>query len=347
MLGPDAGARLEDPCRLRRRDLVQQARAWYLKPARREARTSHRRDKCYAVRRIHRIRAPTRVARYVRSQDRHGLLSPQLKGQQVLKGQIAGLENMGEQSAGHIAALESEIAQQRAYVVNLRKNISQSDATLEADVRKQINLEQDIRSLQSAESRLSTFLERAESLVDKLVGAEEEQKKFPSDLYSKRDRVKISVLEKNFRANASAFNYTSADIPEVQINAGTLLPALGDITLREVLKRNVKSESSASDFVRLIWAFLLAVYQTSSTRDYAGNHASVLMFDEPGQHSMSETSQKALVNLMSGLKRLQSILAASFDESVAVFDRVTEGSHFHLIELPEKFIGPMRHNGGM
>ncbi|MGP8472401.1 AAA family ATPase [Burkholderia sp. PR2] len=265
----------------------------------------------------------------------------------MLKGQIAGLENMGEQSAGHIAALEREIAQQRAYVVNLRKNISQSDATLEADVRKQITLEHDIRSMQSAESRLSTFLERAEELVDKLVGAEEERAKFPSDLYSKRDRIKISVLEKNFRANASAFNYTSADIPEVQINAGTLLPALGDITLREVLKRNVKSESSASDFVRLIWAFLLAVYQTSATRDYAGNHPSVLMFDEPGQHSMSETSQKALVNLMSGLKQLQSILAASFDESVAVFDRVTEGSHFHLIELPEKFISPMRHNGAM
>jgi hypothetical protein len=179
------------------------------------------------------------------------------------------------------------------------------------------------------------------------LGAEEERAKFPSDLYSKKDRVKIAILEKNFRANASAFNYTSAEIPEVEINGGTLLPALGDITLREVLKRNVKSESSASDFVRLIWAFLLAVYQTSSTRDYEGNHPSVLMFDEPGQHSMSETSQKALVNLMSGLKQLQSILAASFDESVAVFDRVTEGSSFHLIELPEKFIGPMRHDGAM
>lgn len=183
--------------------------------------------------------------------------------------------------------------------------------------------------------------------MEKLAGAEEARATFPSDLYSKRDRLKISILEKNFRANASAFNYTSAEIPEVQINAGTLLPALRDITLREVLKRNVKSESSASDFVRLIWAFLLAVYQTSSSREYAGNHPGVVMFDEPGQHSMSETSQKALVNLMSGLKQLQSILAASFDESVAVFHRVTEGSHFHPIELPERFIGPMQHDGAM
>jgi hypothetical protein len=262
----------------------------------------------------------------------------------MLKGQIAGLESMRERSAGHIAALQNEIERQRAYVLSLRRDISQSDATLEADVRKQITLEQDIRALEIAESRLATFLERAEDLVEKLAAAEDERKKFPSDLYSNRDRIKISLLEKNFRANASAFNYTSAEIPEVKINPGTLLPALGDITLREVLRKNVKSESSASDFVRLIWAFLLAIYQTSSSRDFAGNHPGVVMFDEPGQHSMSETSQKALVNAMSGMKQLQSILAASFDESVAVFERVTVGSPFHLIELPEKFIGPLQHD---
>jgi hypothetical protein len=55
------------------------------------------------------------------------------------------------------------------------------------------------------------------------------------------------------------------------------------------------------------------------------------MFDEPGQHAMSETRRKALVNLMCGLKHLQNILAASFsDESVVVLYRATEASHFIL-----------------
>ena len=125
------------------------------------------------------------------------------------------------------------------------------------------------------------------------------------------------------------------------------MPALGDITLREVLRKNVKSESSASDFVRLIWAFLMAIFQTSNNKDFGGHHPGFLLFDEPGQHSMSEMSQKALVNLLSGTKELQSVVAASFDESETVFARVTGGSKFHLIDLPEKIIGPMRHDGVM
>ncbi|QQJ96406.1 AAA family ATPase [Burkholderia ambifaria] len=265
----------------------------------------------------------------------------------MLKRQILGLENSLSESMGSLSTLSREANEQRSYVLNLRKNVSQSDATLEADIRRQISLENDIRVLQAAQSRLVKFLEQAGALVTQLADALATQKKFPSDLYSKADHIKISLFEKNFRANAQSFGYTSAEIDEVRINTGTLLPALGDITLRAVLQKNVKSESSASDFVRLIWAFLLAIYQTSSSRDYPGNHPGVLFFDEPGQHSMSEHSQKALVNMLSGSRQLQSVLAASFDESAQLFEEVTEGSRFHLVELPEKIIGPLDHNGMM
>jgi predicted nucleic acid-binding Zn-ribbon protein len=264
----------------------------------------------------------------------------------MLKRQIAGQEGALRESTGALATLSREVGEQRSYVLNLRKNISQSDATLEADIRKQISFENDIRTLQAAQSRLVRFLDKADELVSQLVDAQAEQKLFPKDSYSKTDHIKISLFEKNFRANAQSFGYTSAEIDEVRINAGTLMPALGDITLRAVLRKDVKSESSASDFVRLIWAFLLAIYQTSASRDFPGNHPGVLLFDEPGQHSMSEHSQRALVNILSGAGQLQSILAASFDESPLLFKEVTEGSKFHLIELPEKIIGRLADDGG-
>ena len=62
---------------------------------------------------------------------------------------------------------------------------------------------------------------------------------------------------------------------------------------------------------------------------------------------MSGNSQKALLQIMSGEKQLQSIVAASFDESDALFAEVTESSDFHLITLPEKIIGPLEHDGMM
>lgn len=47
---------------------------------------------------------------------------------------------------------------------------------------------------------------------------------------------------------------------------------------------DIKFDSSASDNVRVIWAFTLALVQTSIC--IKGNHPKVLIFGEPGQQSM-------------------------------------------------------------
>lgn len=263
----------------------------------------------------------------------------------MLRRQTAGLEiDLGRGGAA-LKQIEAAVSEQRSYVVSIRKRVSQSDATLEIAVRKQVTLERDIHALQAAESRLSTFLDLAPQLASRLAEAEREKSSFPRDLYSKKDRVKISILEKYFRANASSFDYSSVPIPDIRIDPETLMPALDDLTLRQVFRKKVEAESSASDFVRLIWAFLIALYQTSNHREYSGNHPGAVLFDEPGQHSMSHSSQRALMMTLSGEKGLQSIVAASFDDSDVVFATVTQGSKFHLLTLPEKVIGRLAHDG--
>lgn len=265
----------------------------------------------------------------------------------MLRRQISGLEFAYQESTAAQRLLELAIVEQREYVVSLRNSIVKSDSTLEADIRKQLMLEREIGNYIAAENRFANFLEKASGLLERLIDADSAKKKLPSDLYSAKDRKKIHLLEQNFRANAQSFNYASVDVAEVTIHPGTLMPALGDITLREILLKSAHAESSASDFVRLIWAFLIAIYQTSSTRNFEGNHPGIMLFDEPGQHSMSQDSQKSLVKTFSGNTALQSVVAASFDESPAVFAAVTHGSNFHLIDMPEKIIQPLDHDGVM
>lgn len=264
----------------------------------------------------------------------------------MLRRQIAGLEQSNLEAANALSRSETLLSEQRKRVLDIRGSLSQADANLEADIRKQVSLEREVRDLQYAETRFQNFLESSVALAKSLVDVQRKIRELPDDLYSNKDKEKISLLQKNFRANAGAFGYSSVEnIEKITVHSGTLLPALGDITLKEVLSRNVKSESSASDFVRLIWAFLLAIYQTSEMRDYSGNHPRFLLFDEPGQHSMSQLSQRALVQAFSGEANLQSVIAASFEESPTVFREVTEGSQFKLIDLPEKIIAPMVHDG--
>jgi len=46
----------------------------------------------------------------------------------------------------------------------------------------------------------------------------------------------------------------------------------------------MKFDSSASDNIRAIWAYTLALLRTSI--DTGGNHPQIIIFDEPAQHSI-------------------------------------------------------------
>ncbi|MCL9856031.1 hypothetical protein M0F12_19950, partial [Ralstonia solanacearum] len=116
------------------------------------------------------------------------------------------------------------------------------------------------------------------------------------------------------------------------------------LELREIRSKaqtSLTADSSASDFVRLIWSYLLALYQTSATRGFEGNHPGLILMDEPGQHSMRSSSQHALLQLLSGERRLQSIVAASFDENESVFIEATAGLDFKLIRWEGKVVQPI------
>ena len=91
--------------------------------------------------------------------------------------------------------------------------------------------------------------------------------------------------------------------------------------------------------MRLIWAYLLALY--SASEELGGNHPGLVLLDEPGQHSMGVTSVNALLTNISKQRNIQSIVAASFDESDEVFDESVHGVNHHLIECGYKLLKPV------
>ena len=149
------------------------------------------------------------------------------------------------------------------------------------------------------------------------------------------------MFQKQFRANAGSFGYESAPIAEIEISRDNLIPSLSQLELREI-RTDIKSDSSASDFVRLIWSYLLALQQTSAQPTMRGNHPGILLLDEPGQHSMAVDSQHALLLQLASQTSLQSIVAASFDEAEQVFVEATNGVTHQLIQWEGKLLRPLQ-----
>jgi hypothetical protein len=94
----------------------------------------------------------------------------------------------------------------------------------------------------------------------------------------------------------------------------------------------LKHNSSASDFVRAIWAFTCSLYKTSFK--YKANHLGLLIFDEPSQHDMANSDMNNFLKELSTYKNAQTIVFASFGERDDIYKEETKDlGKFKLIDF--------------
>lgn len=263
----------------------------------------------------------------------------------MLQSQINGALEEIRQSEIAVADVAARLAATHDYRNSLRGDVSNGVAESRAIVRRQIQIELELSNLKAFELQAASLLATLGEVADRLSSNQTARRALPKETYSSADMSRIALFEKFFRSNASSFGYESAAINDIRISLDTLTPILSEIELRQIIKTkgqtSLTADSSASDFVRLIWSYLLALHQTSVMRGFEGHHPGILLMDEPGQHSMRSISQHALLQLLSGQGSLQSIVAASFDENESVFLEATAGLKFELIRWEGKVIQPL------
>ena len=109
-----------------------------------------------------------------------------------------------------------------------------------------------------------------------------------------------------FKKYLSLFGYTSNQVgPHVgfseQKNTYQYLP----VVIKGDYEEEIRSDSSASDFIRSIWAYYLTLLSEGE------NHPGFLVMDEPCQHSMKESSLKRLFESCANIQNKQTILFCS------------------------------------
>jgi len=277
-----------------------------------------------------------------------------------------GVDQVPMQISDNINFLSSQYKMLEAFISSQRSKIQEKDNILAeynnrlGEIRQEIrNIKRDLvsderlPSEELIERKINTkrlvnfyveYLERIESLKKRLLLLSKEWEKLKQkevdlsgDFFSVLDREKIQLLQDVFLKLLTAFNYQSKDKNAIKISTDRYLPVIEVRLPNEKPKSyDIRFDSSGSDHIRCMWAYYVALLETSMR--LGGNHPKLLIFDEPQQQSASTTDFKAFLKELSINEGAQSIVFASFQNSIKDFEEATEGLKFNKIESNGRFV---------
>ena len=184
--------------------------------------------------------------------------------------------------------LKQELANIRAQIRSLKKDLIEDNRLPSiSDIEYRLNLKKKIDFFDRKIDEFNELKEEFRNLSIEYKQLLVSKKNILESFSSDTDRNKVNDLEFFFKTALTDFKYESKPIETIRISPDDYLPLTQLITGE---KYNIRFDSSASDFIRCLWAYYIALMQTSLK--YKGNHPNLLMFDEPKQQDMSEEGFK-------------------------------------------------------
>lgn len=226
---------------------------------------------------------------------------------------------------------ESRLLTLRRLAQTLRSDLFTTTDTeaSEAIILKKIEISRQIEQLSNLQGMFRTFLEKFSELSEKWKDYLEQKSHLPKKGVSETDKKKITLLKSHFIDNLRRYHYSSlSSFDGIEISEESLLPTIDGF--------DMKFDSSASDGIRTIWAFTLALLQVSIETD--GNHPGVIIFDEPAQQSIvSEDMNSFICSVSEVSSQSQIIMAITLNshELINIIDEL-DTNIYHKLEITDK-----------
>jgi hypothetical protein len=227
-----------------------------------------------------------------------GLLSQQLATLQSLQAQAqksadeqdavrTGLDQQSREVRARIRALRSDLVAPESM-----PSVAQLQARLAAGARSD--------TLRALRDQVIVSLEELREIVSALDAAIRRRHSLAAEETSAAARERYEAWQAEFRSRLRALRFSTLDIDEITLDeSGKPAHAGYDIAF----------QGSASDVVRLQWAYLVSLMAVSA--QYGGNHPGVLLLDEPRQQEVDTADLRTFLQSVARLSSGQVIVATS------------------------------------
>ena len=226
-----------------------------------------------------------------------------------------------------LEALARRSADIRSKIFALRTDLTGGSAVV-SNAEALLASRRELEMYETTEETFSVALDDFNTLSEEWRTTESELRKFRLTELSDDDRRKLDSLQNEFRDQLSSYGFQSLRPNSLTISQDTYQPAHEGY--------DPAFESSASDVIRIIWAYLLSLRCVSEDLDL--NHPGLVIFDEPRQQMASEISFRELLR-RAAANSGQVVFATS--ETGQRLANMLEGLDHHTIDFDGKILQPL------
>lgn len=246
------------------------------------------------------------------------------------------MENDGNRS---FSAKQEKLAALQLRMAGLRQEIRSLQSTLvgpngapsAAAIAATVRLEQRLADLRVVTERFHQFMGELGRFAEEGLALQAQIRQLPADRLSVEDRNKLALLQQSFVSQLHAYGFGSFSDSALRISDLDYLPRRDDFDLQ--------ADISASDAIRVIWAYLVGLLDVANKVDT--DHPGILIFDEPRQQSANPVSFEALLRRAAEVagSRRQVIFATS--EELESLEPMLRGVKHSLIPFDDYILQPV------
>jgi AAA domain len=245
-----------------------------------------------------------------------------------------------QEIAGRYRGIERNLHDKQQELRNLRQELlrpgaSPSRLAIENLVRQQNFLSQ----LRAIDDLALSLLDELHGLATTWVRATEALRKLPNDNLTTEDMQKVEVLTTKVCEQLTAYSFRSFQPAEISLSTDNFRPLVRERTSTEIVEKEINFEVSASDAIRLKWAYLLATFELK--RVHTTNHPGLVIFDEPGQQEIDSGSLFAFLKRAAAAAQSDGQVIVSTSEPLALVEREMNGLA-RIINFPAFILQPER-----
>jgi hypothetical protein len=261
---------------------------------------------------------------------------------QLYRSGLAASAERLQEIAGRFRGVERNLQDKQQELRGLRQELvrpgaSPSRAVIENLVRQQNFLNQ----LRSIDDLAISLLDELKAIAAAWAKANEALRALPADDLTAKDLKKVEILTTKICEQLTDYGFRSFQPAEISLSTDNFRPLVRERSGTEVVEKEINFEVSASDGIRLKWAYLLATFELGHI--HQTNHPSLLIFDEPGQQEIDSGSLFAFLKRAGVAAKAGGQVIVSTSEPLALVEREM-ANHARIIDFPGFILQP-KHEG--